>query len=82
MGKDIQRGGNRIIKRSLEYTRTWRNIDLSEPRLTICPSMVIRISNAAATIREIPGIFEHIRQSLLRVHTCQWKLFQTPPVML
>ncbi|GFU50023.1 hypothetical protein TNCV_2362841 [Trichonephila clavipes] len=33
LGKDIQRGGNRITKRSLKCIRTCRNMDLSEPRL-------------------------------------------------
>ncbi|GFX26759.1 transposable element Tc1 transposase [Trichonephila clavipes] len=32
MGKDIQRGSNQIIKRSLRRIRTWWNVDLSEAR--------------------------------------------------
>ncbi|GFW40366.1 hypothetical protein TNCV_1019241 [Trichonephila clavipes] len=35
MGKDIQRGDNRIIKCSLECIKTRRNVDFSEPRLKI-----------------------------------------------
>ena len=35
MGKDIQRGGSRIIKRSLVCIRTWRNKGPLEPRLKI-----------------------------------------------
>ncbi|GFW47606.1 hypothetical protein TNCV_583181 [Trichonephila clavipes] len=35
--EDIQRGGNQITKRSFGCIRTWRNEDLSEPRLTTCP---------------------------------------------
>ncbi|GFV46909.1 hypothetical protein TNCV_1270271 [Trichonephila clavipes] len=39
-GKDIQRGGNRIIERSLGCIRTWWNMDLSELRLTTRPSIL------------------------------------------
>ncbi|GFU05588.1 hypothetical protein TNCV_3291931 [Trichonephila clavipes] len=36
----IQQGGNRIIKRLLGFNKTWRNMDLSVPRLTTRPSTV------------------------------------------
>ncbi|GFW49741.1 hypothetical protein TNCV_358441 [Trichonephila clavipes] len=35
MGKDTQRGGYRIIKRSLWCIRNWRYMDLSKPRLNV-----------------------------------------------
>ncbi|GFU91434.1 hypothetical protein TNCV_2542021 [Trichonephila clavipes] len=35
MGKYIQRGGKRIMKRSIGCIKTWWSIVLSEPRLTI-----------------------------------------------
>ncbi|GFX16887.1 hypothetical protein TNCV_2518651 [Trichonephila clavipes] len=44
--------------------------------------LVARISNTAATIDEMPGIFELVRQTLPRAYMPMWQLFQTSSVIL
>ncbi|GFY18675.1 hypothetical protein TNCV_2398991 [Trichonephila clavipes] len=68
--KDVQLGGNRIIKRLLGCIRTWGNMDLSvtinDRPVNFGMNLEARISVAVATIRETPGFFERIRQPTLR----------------